>query len=478
VTGLESAALNAALREAVAEQVLVAGGDGRLFFRHALLREALYDDLLPGERGELHLRLAQAFEWRATDTREVELAALVASHYDAAGDQPAALRSTIRAALAARRVHAYGETADLAERALELWPRVPEPVQTAGIDQVEVLVLAAGAHGIAGDRSRAEVLLQSALRELDSEQDPRRYSAVLARLARTQWSLNRGLEGVETAQRALSMLPAGEESRERASLLAWLARTRVLRGRFRDAVKDGREALAAAVAAGDTGAEGEVLNTLGMAQIALGQVEEGSSCLREAIAIARENDDVDGLGYAYANLADSLNLAGRMSEALDTAREGMSANPRRPSRERDWMTLVISELEFETGDWELARSHLGPPPSRLVGVLLIFRALREAELADDFAGGCGSWERGTVAVWLRRTGSSRGPRRAVAEPYQRQIDGDWAGAARLWQELGCPYEAAMALLDSTEEDALREALQILTGLLVGYPSPGAVLGLG
>jgi DNA-binding CsgD family transcriptional regulator/tetratricopeptide (TPR) repeat protein len=381
VTGLESAALNAALREAVAEQVLVAGGDGRLFFRHALLREALYDDLLPGERGELHLRLAQAFEWRATDTREVELAALVASHYDAAGDQPAALRSTIRAALAARRVHAYGETADLAERALELWPRVPEPVQTAGIDQVELLVLAAGAHGIAGDRSRAEVLLQSALRELDSEQDPRRYSAVLARLARTQWSLNRGLEGVETAQRALSMLPAGEESRERASLLAWLARTRVLRGRFRDAVKDGREALAAAVAAGDTGAEGEVLNTLGMAQIALGQVEEGSSCLREAIAIARKNDDVDGLGYAYANLADSLNLAGRMSEALDTAREGMSANPRRPSRERDWMTLVISELEFETGDWELARSHLGPPPSRLVGVLLIFRALREAELA-------------------------------------------------------------------------------------------------
>jgi tetratricopeptide (TPR) repeat protein len=204
---------------------------------------------------------------------------------------------------------------------------------------------------------------------------------VLARLARTQWSLNRGLEGVETAQRALSMLPAGEESRERASLLAWLARTRVLRGRFRDAVKDGREALAAAVAAGDTGAEGEVLNTMGMAQIALGQVEEGSSCLREAIAIARENDDVDGLGYAYANLADSLNLAGRMSEALDTAREGMSANPRRPSRERDWMTLVISELEFETGDWELARSHLGPPPSRLVGVLLIFRQLREAELA-------------------------------------------------------------------------------------------------
>ncbi|MBV8710812.1 MAG: AAA family ATPase, partial [Solirubrobacterales bacterium] len=55
VTGIEPDALHQALREAVAEQVLVAGEDGRLGFRHALLREAMYDDLLPGERSELHL---------------------------------------------------------------------------------------------------------------------------------------------------------------------------------------------------------------------------------------------------------------------------------------------------------------------------------------------------------------------------------------------------------------------------------------
>jgi DNA-binding NarL/FixJ family response regulator len=52
----------------------------------------------------------------------------------------------------------------------------------------------------------------------------------------------------------------------------------------------------------------------------------------------------------------------------------------------------------------------------------------------------------------------------VAPPYQRQLERDWAGAARLWEDLGCPYEAALALLSSTGEDALRDALRIFTDL--------------
>jgi hypothetical protein len=77
-------------------------------------------------------------------------------------------------------------------------------------------------------------------------------------------------------------------------------------------------------------------------------------------------------------------------------------------------------------------------------------ARREAELADEAAADCDGWERGAVAVWLQRTGSARLPRGALAPPYQRQLDGDWAGAARLWTDLGCPYEAGLALLGSAE----------------------------
>jgi len=85
-------------------------------------------------------------------------------------------------------------------------------------------------------------------------------------------------------------------------------------------------------------------------------------------------------------------------------------------------------------------------------------ARREAELADDVADNCDRWERGAVAVWLRRTGSARPPRGELAAPYQLQLDGDRSGAARLWAELGCPYEAALALLDATDEASLRKAL--------------------
>ncbi len=441
VSGIGLDQLHDALRESVAEQVLVAD-DGHLMFRHALLRETLYDDLLPGERSELHLALARAFEQR-TGGREdgrLELAATIASHYAAAGDQPAALRAAVSAARAARCVDAYGEVADLAERALELWPRVPDPEHVAGIDHVSLLVLAAGAHGVIGDRSRAEVLLESARSEIDCVADPRRYSAILTRLARVQWLLNRGPEGVETAQRALALLPGGEDSQERASLLAWLARTRFLRGRFRDAITDGEEALAAAIAAGDKEAEGEVLNTLGMAQIALGRVEEGVASLRRSIEVAKADDDPDSASYAYTNLADLLNLRGRTIEALETAKEGLADIPSRMRARNYWMALTLSELHLEVGDWDEARAHLGPPPSQLEGTLKIFRLLREADLAlaegdEDRAAPCLEEAEPLVAVstepqWIgvlgallgelrRRRRDLLGAREAVAQALDR-----------------------------------------------------------
>ncbi len=384
VTGIDHLRLHDALRQAVAEQVLVAGPDGALLFRHALLREAVYDDLLPGERVELHLALARAFEQRDTVDLDgsADAAGAIAGHYAAAGDQPAALRAFTRAAKAARNALAYGEAADLAERALELWPRVPDAEQLAGMDRADLLTLAAAAQTQIGDYNRAMVLLESALAEINLDTDPYRYSWVLARLARTLWALNRGLEGVATAERALAMLPdSAEPSHERAMLLGWLARTRVLRGRFRDAIQAGEKALEEAMAAGDSVAEGEVLNTLGMAQIALGEVDEGLASLRQAIAIAERNEDADGITYAYANLADLLSLRGRGQVALEVAREGLAKTPRRLKRAHEWMSLTLSEIAFELGDWETARSHLVPSDGQILGTQLIFCLLRDADLA-------------------------------------------------------------------------------------------------
>jgi len=383
VTRIEPDPLHVALREAVAEQVLVAGEDGRLSFRHALLREAMYDDLLPGERSELHLALARALEERGEceDDRGLELTSTVAHHYSVAGDQPAALRATVQAALAAGEVHAYGDAAELAERALDLWPRVPDAAAMIPLDHVELLTLAAGAHRAAGDRVRAETLLRRALEGLDPDSDPRRYSSLLDELSRALWTLNRGVEAMETAQRALALLPPDEVSRERASLLAWLTRTQHLRGRYREVLKEGEVALEAALAAGDRRSQSEILNTLGMSQMALGNVDEGRASLRRAVEIASEDDDIGRMEGAYANLADTLSLAGRTLEALEVTHEGLHAFAARGARVPDWMLLTVSDLSFETGDWKTARDYLDRTAAHPAGRPLIFRLLRAAELA-------------------------------------------------------------------------------------------------
>jgi DNA-binding CsgD family transcriptional regulator/tetratricopeptide (TPR) repeat protein len=380
VSGIEPEALHEALRDAVSEQVLVPDDCDRLQFRHALLREALYEDLLPGERVELHLALARALERipAGGHERELELTAAVAGHYAAAGDQPAALRAGVRAALAARAVHAYGEAAEQAERALDLWARVPNAAQELPLDHVELIALAASAHRIAGDRNRAEVLFERALEEIDPETDPRRYARLLDRMSRVQWSLNRASDAIETAERALALLPAEESSAERASLIGWLARMQFLRGKFRHSIEGAEAALAGAEAVGDPHAEGEALNTLGMARIALGDVDDGVRLLRRAIDIAREQDDLQNLGYAYSNLASLLVLAGQTQDALAIAYEGLATVPRRMAQLHDWSMLNVAEMSFVAGDWEATRAHLRPQPAG-VGPLPIFRMLVEAE---------------------------------------------------------------------------------------------------
>jgi DNA-binding CsgD family transcriptional regulator len=69
-----------------------------------------------------------------------------------------------------------------------------------------------------------------------------------------------------------------------------------------------------------------------------------------------------------------------------------------------------------------------------------------------------------VAVWLLRMHSAVVPSGDLAEPDRPQIDGYPDKAAQLWTDLGCPYEAALALLGVAKEGPLREALSIFAGL--------------
>ena len=126
-SGLGGAELRTVVREAAESNVIVADERGRYQFRHALLREVVHDDLLPGEHAELHLALARALEAQAAESGDdAILSAGIAHHYLSAGCQREALMWSVRAADAAERVHAHGEAGSQLERALDLWSRVPD----------------------------------------------------------------------------------------------------------------------------------------------------------------------------------------------------------------------------------------------------------------------------------------------------------------------------------------------------------------
>jgi DNA-binding CsgD family transcriptional regulator len=380
VTALDERALTTALREAVEGRVIAAGADGRFAFRHALLREVAYEDLLPGERAALHVGLAHALHERHEQPGQdsAQIAAEVAAHAQAAGDRSLALRAAIVAADEASAIHAHGEAADLLERALESWAHVEDPVAISGIDHVELLVRAAREHDHDDQPTRAESMLRSALAELDEQLEPVRTASVLERLARAQWGLARGDEALATGRRALALLPAGRDDGERASLLTWLARTTLLRGRYRDAVDAARESLEIVTASGaGTDLESHLRNTL----VGCGSRDEGIAELRVSLALALGSDVKWTAASAYVNLADLLLLSGRTREALAVALEGFATVPTNLRGEHLWLGTTVAETAFALGDWALAASNLDVEDTRFEGRWLMNLRLRQAELA-------------------------------------------------------------------------------------------------
>jgi DNA-binding CsgD family transcriptional regulator len=75
-----------------------------------------------------------------------------------------------------------------------------------------------------------------------------------------------------------------------------------------------------------------------------------------------------------------------------------------------------------------------------------------------------AWPIGQLAYWRWRAGLLHESPPGAAEPYAAQIGGEWARAAELWTEIGCPYEAALALADADDDATLRQALETLQSL--------------
>ena len=323
VAGLPEPELLAALREAVSAQVLVADADdGTYGFRHALVKEAAYGELLPGERTRLHGRFAAALATRAAQASEPALAAELAWHWYAAHDLQRALPAAVEAGRAAEGTYAFAEAQRHFERALELWEQVPAGT-ARGMDKVELLWRAAEAAANTAATERAIALTRAALAELDPERDRMRAGLLTQRLAHHLRVAGRP-GAFEAYHEAVRLVPAAPPTAERASVLAGLGQALMLLARFDEARTVCEEAIATARAAGTRAVEPHALNTLGVAVAWLGDPEAGLVHLRHARRLAGE------LGVAYEAARACINLSsvlhdrlGRLDEAVAAAYDGL-----------------------------------------------------------------------------------------------------------------------------------------------------------
>jgi ATP/maltotriose-dependent transcriptional regulator MalT len=323
VTGMPEPALLDGLREAVDQQVLVPepGGDGYLF-RHALVAEAVYGDLLPGERVHLHTALAGALEsGLQTGETPATQAARIAHHWWAAGDQPRALTASIEAAAAGEQVYAFAEAQLQLERVLALWERVPDAEGRAGMDRASLLSRCAEAAYGAGDPARAAQLVRQALPLVDQAGQPARAGLLHEQLARCLRRL--GDPGALAAQQEAVRLVGPAPSLERARVLGSLAQLLVLVARFDEARRLAGEAVGIAARTDARAEEAAARTALGGALVHLGDVDSGLAELEAAVRLARQAGAVVVLLRAVLNHSDMLLTAGRLEEAAAAALNGI-----------------------------------------------------------------------------------------------------------------------------------------------------------
>jgi DNA-binding CsgD family transcriptional regulator len=190
VSGLDDAELEEAMREIVSRGLLLPDGDYGYAFRHALLQEAVYTDLLPGERTRLHGEFTRLLEGSPAE---------LAYHYLASHDLPGALAASVEAGQRAERLGAPIEAHSHYDQALALWHRVPDAERIAGIGRVRLALLSAAAADESGDPHRAV----NQMRELLATEKP--TAELWERLAYYLIDADEEVKATEAAKTAVSL---------------------------------------------------------------------------------------------------------------------------------------------------------------------------------------------------------------------------------------------------------------------------------
>jgi DNA-binding CsgD family transcriptional regulator len=416
--GLPEADLERGLHEAVGAGVLATDvATGGYAFRHALLQEAVYGDLLPGEQVRLHAAYARLL---AADPDGA--AAELAHHCLASHDLAGALAASVRAAEAAEAVLAPAEALRHLHSALGLWERVPEPAVAAGTDRVELTLRAAAAASAAGEFQRASSLAQDAARTAGATADPARAARAYERYGIYLFYAGRVEEALAARAQAVELVPAQPPTRLRARVTAAIAQALVNARRPAEARRWCDEALAAARGAGGADEEADALITLGMIE----QYDDpASACTRFAAAQAQAasagSPEIE-LRALYC-LAEVSSQLGDLATACAAFDEGAQLAQRTGL---GWSGMGIFLLRgqlkarYRTGDWDECE--------RLIAAVPELTTLAVAEVVAQGLGVLVALGRPAAAVRLRQLAGLAG-----ADPFLDRDVAVWEAELASWQ---------------------------------------------
>jgi DNA-binding CsgD family transcriptional regulator/tetratricopeptide (TPR) repeat protein len=488
---------------------LIGGDDTTLRFRHEIARLAIEATVTSPRRRAIHARILTALR-----TLECDDDARMAFHAEAAGDGPATVRHASAAARRAAALASHREAAAQFERALR-FARSADPRTVAEL--YEGFAREARLLDRCQEAAEANSQALALWRQLGDRQ---REGGTLRLLGLSLGALNRGEESIAAIQASVELLEPLGPVAELAWAYSSLAAKWMVRGRNEEGIKLARKAQAIAGSLGLTELVSDALNTEACTVHAAGG--EWAGLMGQALETALAGQHEKEAGRAYVNLhachvadrnwaaAEScfaaalaycddhdittysvslrcehacvLERTGNWDKAVALC-EQLLADGKLPPQTRLWPLSDLGAIRARQGKasaWECLNQAMKDAggsgerysivPVRLARVEALWLsgnladARAEAELADDVVEGCDEWDRGAVAVWLQRTGSTRPPRGEIAAPYRLQLAADWEGASRLWTDLGCPYEAGLALLGSTRESLLLAALRTFTSL--------------
>lgn len=325
---VSGAELEHAMQRAVDARLLLVGPTGTSYrFRHALLREAVAQTVLPGEAMRWHRRLAELLtdDPHLVDDAPHRLAGLVARHWEAAGDPARTLRASVRAAADAQASLAFAEADLHYRRAVDLLDRLPDADALLPMPRYRLLWSAAVAAHLAAYPQRAADLIRAAIAVVDPEQEHHR-AYLHERLGRFLWMSADGAGAMQAYERAVELVPTSPVTCWQAAIVSGYSQILMLTGRYVEAREQASTAIVLSKGqSGGRAVEGHARNNLGVALAHLGEVDDGITQLRLAWRIAEEEfEDVDDVARAVVNLHAVLHDAGRYEEAAEVAVDGIA----------------------------------------------------------------------------------------------------------------------------------------------------------